>query len=82
VGDSHLRGFAAYMKVFLNNQFEVCGYVRPGALSKMVMGSAKSDIKNSQGTILILCCLSNDVNNNNLRKVFYEVTTLVNSTSI
>jgi hypothetical protein len=51
VGDSHVHGCAAYMKVFLNNQFEVCGYVKPGALSKMVMESAKSDIKNSQGTI-------------------------------
>jgi hypothetical protein len=48
---SHLRGGAAYTKVFLNNLCEVCGYVRPRAFSKMVMDSAKSDIKKSEGTI-------------------------------
>jgi hypothetical protein len=80
VGDSHLRGCAAHMKVFLNNQFEVCGFVKPGALLKMAMESAKSDIKKlNKGRFLILCCGSNDVNN--LRKVFYEVTNFVKSVS-
>jgi hypothetical protein len=45
VGDSHLRGCAAHMKAFLNDQFEVLGYVKAGASSKSVMDSSvKSDI--------------------------------------
>jgi hypothetical protein len=67
------------MKVLLLNQFEVCGYVSPGAISKMVMGSAKSDIKKLTRNFFFTF-LSNDVNN--LRKVFYEVTNFVNSASI
>jgi hypothetical protein len=37
IGDSHLRGCAANMKAFLNNQFEVCGFVKPGAIPKTVI---------------------------------------------
>jgi hypothetical protein len=44
VCDSHLRGCVAYMKVVLNDQFEVLGYVKPGVSSKSVMDSVKSDI--------------------------------------
>jgi hypothetical protein len=46
VEDSHLRGCAAHMKSILNDQFEVCGYINSGASSKIVMESAKNDIKN------------------------------------
>jgi hypothetical protein len=46
VGDSRLCGCTAHMKSILNDQFEVRGYINPGALSKIVMESAKNDIKN------------------------------------
>jgi hypothetical protein len=78
VGNSHLRGYAAGMKVFLNDQFEVFGYVKPGASSKVVLESAKSDIESlTMDDFLILCCGSNDVNNNDLRKAFHSVTSFV-----
>jgi hypothetical protein len=63
------------MKLILNDQFEVCGYINPGAPSKIAMESAKNDIKNlTVDDFLILCCRTNDVNNNNLSKVFHDVT--------
>jgi hypothetical protein len=80
VGYSHLRGCAAYMKVFLNNQFEVLGYVKPEASSKFVMESVKSDIgKLTMDDFLIMCSGSNDVNRNDLSKVFHDVTSFVRS---
>jgi hypothetical protein len=39
IGDRHLRGCAAYMKVFFY------GYVKSGASSKFVMETAQSDIR-------------------------------------
>jgi hypothetical protein len=62
------------MKVFLNDQFGVFGYVKPGASSKMVMESAKSDFgKLTMDDFLILCSESNDVNIIDLREVFFMV---------
>jgi hypothetical protein len=44
------------------------------------MKSAKSDMRKfTRDDFLILCCGSNDAINNNLRKVFYEVTNFVKS---
>ena len=80
VGDSHLRGCAAHMKVFSNDQFEVLGHIKPGATSKFVMESVKSDTdKLTMDDFLIMCSGSNDVNRNDLRKVFNDVTSFVKS---
>jgi lysophospholipase L1-like esterase len=69
------------MKVFLNDQFEVLGHIKPGATSKFVMESVKSDIeKLTMDDFLIMCSGSNDVNRNDLRKVFFnDVTSFVKS---
>jgi hypothetical protein len=61
VDDSHLHGYAAQMKVYLNDQFEVFGYVKPGTSSKVVMESAKSDIENLTMDDFLIFCGSNDV---------------------
>jgi archaellum biogenesis ATPase FlaH len=79
-GDSHLRGCAAYIKVFLNDQFEVLGYVKPGASSKSVMESVKSDIgKPTMDDFLIMCSGSNGAKRNDHRKVFHDVINFVKS---
>jgi hypothetical protein len=80
VGDSHLRGCATYMKVFLNHQFEVFGYVKPGASSKSVMGTVQSDIRKlTMDDFLIVCSGSNYANSNDLRKAFHDVISFVKS---
>jgi hypothetical protein len=80
IGDSHLRGCAAHMKVFLNDQFEVLGYVKPGASSKSVMESVKSDIeKLTMDDFLIMCSGSNDAKRIDFRKVFHDVINFVKS---
>jgi hypothetical protein len=70
-GDSHLRGCAPNMKDFLNDQFEVCGFVKPAAVSKTVMEYAKSDIeKLTMDDFLIMCNGTNDIGRNDYKEVF------------
>jgi hypothetical protein len=67
IGDS----CAEYMKTFLKQQLKVCGYVKPGASTKLVLESAKSDTeKFTTDDFLILSSGSNDASSNHLRKVF------------
>jgi hypothetical protein len=69
--DSHLCGYGAFMKVFFEEQFEVLGYVKPGASFKLATNSVKGDIgKLAVEDFLIICSGSNDTN----RNVFHDVT--------
>jgi hypothetical protein len=78
ISDSQLRGCVAYMKAFLNDQFEELGYVKPGASSKSVMESVKSDIgKLTMDYFLIMCSGSNDAERSDFRKVFHDVISFV-----
>jgi hypothetical protein len=80
-GDSHLRGCAANMNVFLNDQFEVCGFIKPGAVSKTVMESAKNDIQElTRDDFLIMCSGTNDIERNNCREVFNNVISFLSVT--
>jgi hypothetical protein len=80
IGDSHLRGCAAYMKNFLSHHFEVLGYVKPGAPSKFVWESVRSEVKKlTMDDILIVCSGSNYANSNDLSKVFHDVISFVRS---
>jgi hypothetical protein len=68
------------MKVFLNDQFEVLGYVKPGASSKSLMELVKSDIgKLTMDDFLIMSSGSNDAKRNDLRKVFPDVISVLNA---
>jgi hypothetical protein len=73
-GDSTLRGCAANMKMFLNEQFKVIGFIKPGAISKWVLESAMSNIDRlSTDDFLIMCCGTNDTSGNDLSRVFKQV---------
>jgi lysophospholipase L1-like esterase len=68
------------MKLFLNHQFEVFGYVKPGASAKSVMETVQSDIRKlTMDNFLIVCSGSNDANSNDLRKAFHDVISFVKS---
>jgi hypothetical protein len=80
IGDSHLRGCAANMKNHLKHQFEVCGYVKPGASFKSVMKSAKSEsLKLTMEDFLVVSSGANDASRNDLRNGFCEVISFVKS---
>jgi hypothetical protein len=80
LGDSHVRGYAAYMKMFLSTQFEISGYIKPGAPSKRIIETAGNTIdKFTMDDFVFLCIGSNDINVNDTRKVFQDVTKFVKS---
>jgi hypothetical protein len=61
------------MKAFLNDQFEVLGYVKLGASSKSVIDSVESDIgKLTMDDFLIMCSGTNDASRIELGKFFMK----------
>jgi hypothetical protein len=71
IGNSHIRGCAANMKTFLNEQFEVSGIVYPGSDFTSLMNSAKGDIwKHTKDNILIICSGTNEIERNDSRNIF------------
>jgi hypothetical protein len=71
IGDSHLRGCAGNMKLYLNAQFQVSGCIKPGADTKSILEQASNEINNlSVKDCIILCCGSNDIGRVNSSVVF------------
>ena len=66
VGDSHARGCAAEVKLKLNSEYEVIGFVNPGLTMKAIKGSVKEKINQlTKEDIVVLWGGSNDVAKNN-----------------
>lgn len=64
----------------MNEQFEVLGYVMPGASFKLVTDSVKNDNGNlTMYDFLIICSGSNYTNINDLRNVLHDVTRFAKS---
>jgi hypothetical protein len=81
IGNSHLRGCAANLKILLNDQFEVSGTIKPRADSK-ILEQATSDIeKLTPKDAIILCCGTNYIGRMHLREVFNDVTSVVRKVS-
>ena len=49
------------IKVYLNDQFQVSGYIKPGAGTKTILEQATKDVDNLADKDFILCCVSNDI---------------------
>jgi hypothetical protein len=65
IGDSHSRGLAKEVQYHLNENFEVTGFVKPGAGAEELVNSAMSDIVSlSKSDVVVLCGGSNDVSKN------------------
>jgi hypothetical protein len=62
IGDSHLRGYSENMKLNLNDQFQVPGYIKPVAGTKTIVEQVTKDIDNLLAKdFIILCCGSNNI---------------------
>jgi hypothetical protein len=80
LGNSHIRGCAANMKTFLNEQFEIFGIVKPGSDFMSLMNSAKCDIqKLTKDDILIICSGTSELERNDSRNVFNVISKFVKS---
>jgi hypothetical protein len=45
IGDSHLRDTVARINQYLNTKFEVCSLIKPGAYTKQLVDSMKTDFE-------------------------------------
>lgn len=66
IGDSHARGCASKLQEKLKEQYEVTGYVKPGAGATVLTEAAQQEINRlTQEDTLIYCGGTNDIAQNN-----------------
>jgi lysophospholipase L1-like esterase len=66
------------MKLHLNDQFQVSGYIKPGAGTKIILEQATKDVENLLAKdFIILCCGSNDIGRVILSTVFNDFTEFI-----
>ena len=86
MGDSHMRGCAARMIASLDARFDVCGVVKPGSVSGILIEMVKGDVgKLTMNDFLIICSGTNDIDRNYSRNAFKNITNFtknVNHTNI
>jgi hypothetical protein len=71
IGDSHLKGCSENMKIHVNDKFQVCGYIKPGAGVKGILEQPLKDVDNLLAKdVIVLCCGSNDIGKIKLRTFF------------
>lgn len=74
IGDSHLRGYSENMKLYLNDQFQVSGFIKPGAETKTILEQTTKEIDNLLSTdFIILSCGSNDIGRVRLNVVLSDI---------
>jgi hypothetical protein len=70
IGDSHLRGYPEIMKSNLNKQFDISGFIKPGANVNIILNQITKETDNfTANDFIILCCGSNDTDNVKLNMV-------------
>jgi hypothetical protein len=79
IGDSHTRGLAKEVQYHLNKNFEVIGFVKPGAGAENIVNSAVSDIVNlSKSDVVVFCGGSNEVSKNMANVALKNISNFVN----
>jgi hypothetical protein len=74
IGDSHLREYSANIKTYLSDQFQVSGFIKHGAGTKIILGQITNEIENLlTSDFIILSCGSNDVGRVRLGEVFSDI---------
>jgi hypothetical protein len=68
LGDSHARGPSSNVKNNLDDNYSVCGFVKPGVNIATQISSMTLDINRLKKNDVIFWCGSNDVSKNNSRE--------------
>jgi hypothetical protein len=70
---SHLREYSANLKTYLSDQFQVSGFIKTGAGTKIILGQTTNGIENLlTNDFIILSCGCNDVGRVRLGEVFSD----------
>jgi hypothetical protein len=74
IGDCHLRGYSKNIKTYLNDQFQVSGFIKPGVGTKAILEQTTNEIDNLLSCdFIILSCGSNDIGRVKLSEVFSDI---------
>lgn len=66
IGDSHAKKCALDLRHNLEPNYEVCGFVKPGAISSEIIKTAEKEVSSlKQEDVVILWTGANDINRNN-----------------
>jgi hypothetical protein len=61
------------MKPHLNNQFEISGFIKPGADARTILNHITNEVDNlTANDYIILCCDSNDIGKVKLNMVLND----------
>ncbi|PNF30585.1 hypothetical protein B7P43_G09959 [Cryptotermes secundus] len=78
IGDSHSRGLAKEVKHQLDKNFEVIGFVKPGAGTEKIVKSGMSDIaKLTKSDVVVFCGGSYEVNKNMAKIALNQIISFV-----
>jgi hypothetical protein len=78
IGDSHLREYSANIKTYLSDQFQVNGFIKSGAGTKITLGQITNEIDSLLASdIIILSCGSNDVGKIGLGEIFSDIVNFI-----
>jgi hypothetical protein len=73
MGDSHLKGYSENIKYYLNDQFQVSGFIKPGAETKTILKQTSVEVDNLLISVfIILSCGSNDIGRAKLSEAFSD----------
>ena len=62
IGDSHMRNCAANVQSCIKNNFAIQGVVKPGAVTNILVNSAKNEVKGlSKKDMVVICGGANDI---------------------
>ena len=62
IGDSHLKGTAAKLKLYLNSQFNVYSIIKPGAKTNKLLDNQQEDLKSlGKKDFLVISTGANDL---------------------
>jgi hypothetical protein len=65
IGDSHLKGSAARINQFLNMEFSVCSFIKPGATINQLVFSQEKECKDlGKKDVIVINGEANDMDNN------------------
>jgi hypothetical protein len=46
IGGSHLRGYSENLKIYLNGQFQVSGFIKPGVETETILEQTTIEVNN------------------------------------
>jgi hypothetical protein len=74
VEDSYIRGYVSTLKPLLNNDYDLCGVVKPGSGTSEVSESAEEIAGQlTHDDVIVICSGTNDYDQNDFSRTFRNI---------